>query len=375
MEFWNQFFINAGFENDTANDLSILFNNHHLTKQMLPSITKEHLIDMGIKTIGDIILIQNQAKEIQERENNPYKIQQRKDGIKLSSENILNYKKQEIYKKLDENMDVEQVPVLPEKSILLSSTNDRNNPTLKTQSNTKLQSQILPSIQSNSVINQSINESITKVATSLPIAKLVGTITIPKKETNNQSQKGQSKKVQFQRRELSGANKKISTIAAISPLISKTSSRTVSQGIFANSKPRPSQGIRNRLGTLPSNNDLINTDSGPNNFNLTMSAERNGLRRVTQKTSFKRTILNSTIPSSKKQSLFGVMNYDNETNGRKVAFADYGKTRSNENYSDRLSRRLPLRNSGRVHDLPITPHSSVFNRLGQKSAKERLGII
>ncbi|CAK9301410.1 unnamed protein product [Gordionus sp. m RMFG-2023] len=348
MEFWNQFFINAGFENDTANDLSILFNNHHLTKQMLPSITKEHLIDMGIKTIGDIILIQNQAKEIQERE---------------------------IYKKLDENMDVEQVPVLPEKSILLSSTNDRNNPTLKTQSNTKLQSQILPSIQSNSVINQSINESITKVATSLPIAKLVGTITIPKKETNNQSQKGQSKKVQFQRRELSGANKKISTIAAISPLISKTSSRTVSQGIFANSKPRPSQGIRNRLGTLPSNNDLINTDSGPNNFNLTMSAERNGLRRVTQKTSFKRTILNSTIPSSKKQSLFGVMNYDNETNGRKVAFADYGKTRSNENYSDRLSRRLPLRNSGRVHDLPITPHSSVFNRLGQKSAKERLGII
>lgn len=61
---WNNFFLKAGIPGNVANEYAITFSQHRIRIDMLKEITKEILLDMGIKAMGDIIAILRHAKSI-----------------------------------------------------------------------------------------------------------------------------------------------------------------------------------------------------------------------------------------------------------------------------------------------------------------------
>lgn len=61
---WNNFFLSAGIPESVANEYAIIFSQHRIRMDMLRDITKEILLDMGIKAMGDIIAILRQAKDL-----------------------------------------------------------------------------------------------------------------------------------------------------------------------------------------------------------------------------------------------------------------------------------------------------------------------
>lgn len=61
---WNNFFLKAGIPGNVANEYAITFSQHRIRIDMLKEITKEILLDMGIKAMGDIIAILRHAKDI-----------------------------------------------------------------------------------------------------------------------------------------------------------------------------------------------------------------------------------------------------------------------------------------------------------------------
>lgn len=63
-EVWNNFFLSAGIPANVAQDYAITFSQHRIRIDMLKEITKDILLDMGIKAMGDIIAILRQAKSI-----------------------------------------------------------------------------------------------------------------------------------------------------------------------------------------------------------------------------------------------------------------------------------------------------------------------
>lgn len=63
-EVWNNFFLSAGIPSNVANDYAVTFSQHRIRIDMLKDITKEILLDMGIKAMGDIIAILRHAKDI-----------------------------------------------------------------------------------------------------------------------------------------------------------------------------------------------------------------------------------------------------------------------------------------------------------------------
>lgn len=61
---WNDFFLLAGIPNAVANEYAVTFSQHRIRIDMLKEITKEILLDMGIKAMGDIIAILRHAKNL-----------------------------------------------------------------------------------------------------------------------------------------------------------------------------------------------------------------------------------------------------------------------------------------------------------------------
>lgn len=61
---WNEFFISAGIPNAVANEYAVTFSQHRIRIDMLKEITKDILLDMGIKAMGDIIAILRHAKHV-----------------------------------------------------------------------------------------------------------------------------------------------------------------------------------------------------------------------------------------------------------------------------------------------------------------------
>jgi hypothetical protein len=61
---WNNFLISAGIPSSVSHDYAITFSQHRIRIDMLKEITKDILIDMGIKAMGDIIAILRHAKQI-----------------------------------------------------------------------------------------------------------------------------------------------------------------------------------------------------------------------------------------------------------------------------------------------------------------------
>lgn len=59
---WNSFFLSAGIPNVVAHQYAVTFSSHRMSIDMLREITKDILIDMGIKAMGDIIAILRHAK-------------------------------------------------------------------------------------------------------------------------------------------------------------------------------------------------------------------------------------------------------------------------------------------------------------------------
>lgn len=61
---WNNFFLLAGIPHTVANEYANTFSQHRIRIDMLKEITKEILLDMGIKAMGDIIAILRHAKNL-----------------------------------------------------------------------------------------------------------------------------------------------------------------------------------------------------------------------------------------------------------------------------------------------------------------------
>lgn len=61
---WSDFFISAGIPNAVANEYAVTFSQHRIRIDMLKEITKDILLDMGIKAMGDIIAILRHAKHV-----------------------------------------------------------------------------------------------------------------------------------------------------------------------------------------------------------------------------------------------------------------------------------------------------------------------
>ena len=65
---WVKFFTAAGIPSKYAAKYAAIFQEHRIQKDMLKDLNKEILSDMGIKTMGDVIAIMRQAKEVDEEE-------------------------------------------------------------------------------------------------------------------------------------------------------------------------------------------------------------------------------------------------------------------------------------------------------------------
>lgn len=65
---WNDFFLLAGIPNTVAHEYAVTFSQHRIRINMLKEITKEILLDMGIKAMGDIIAILRHAKNLYTRD-------------------------------------------------------------------------------------------------------------------------------------------------------------------------------------------------------------------------------------------------------------------------------------------------------------------
>lgn len=63
-EVWNNFFLSAGIPVNVSRDYAVTFSQHRIRIDMLKEITKDILLDMGIKAMGDIIAILRYAKNI-----------------------------------------------------------------------------------------------------------------------------------------------------------------------------------------------------------------------------------------------------------------------------------------------------------------------
>lgn len=61
---WNDFFLLAGIPNTVAHEYAVTFSQHRIRIDMLKEITKEILLDMNIKAMGDIIAILRHAKNL-----------------------------------------------------------------------------------------------------------------------------------------------------------------------------------------------------------------------------------------------------------------------------------------------------------------------
>lgn len=61
---WSNFFLSAGIPNTVAHEYAVTFSQHRIRIDMLKEITKEILLDMGIKAMGDIIAILRHAKNL-----------------------------------------------------------------------------------------------------------------------------------------------------------------------------------------------------------------------------------------------------------------------------------------------------------------------
>lgn len=61
---WSNFFLNAGIPASVAEEYALTFHQHRVRIDMLKEITKEILLDMGIKAMGDIIAILRHAKNV-----------------------------------------------------------------------------------------------------------------------------------------------------------------------------------------------------------------------------------------------------------------------------------------------------------------------
>lgn len=64
LEVWNNFFQSAGIPSGVAHGYATKFSQHRIRIDMLQEISKEILLDMGIKAMGDIIAILRHAKSI-----------------------------------------------------------------------------------------------------------------------------------------------------------------------------------------------------------------------------------------------------------------------------------------------------------------------
>lgn len=67
-EVWNNFFLSAGIPSAVANDYAVTFSQHRIRIDMLKEITKDILLDMGIKAMGDIIAILRHAKNLYQQD-------------------------------------------------------------------------------------------------------------------------------------------------------------------------------------------------------------------------------------------------------------------------------------------------------------------
>jgi len=65
---WVKFFSAAGIPPKFAVKYAAIFQDHRIQKDMLKDLNKEILYDMGIKTMGDVIAIMRQAREVDDEE-------------------------------------------------------------------------------------------------------------------------------------------------------------------------------------------------------------------------------------------------------------------------------------------------------------------
>lgn len=82
-EAWSDFFISAGIPVTVADNYAVTFSQHRIRIDMLREITKDILIDMGIKAMGDIIAILRHAKNLSQQD------ELRSDAAKTTSLNKL----------------------------------------------------------------------------------------------------------------------------------------------------------------------------------------------------------------------------------------------------------------------------------------------
>jgi len=62
--YWIRFFVKAGIPNEIAEDYALKFLSHRIQKSILGDLTRDVLLEMGIKAMGDVIGILKHAKQV-----------------------------------------------------------------------------------------------------------------------------------------------------------------------------------------------------------------------------------------------------------------------------------------------------------------------
>lgn len=83
---WKKFFVSAGIPATVASTYADTFADHRIQMDMLKEITKDILIDMGIKAMGDIIAILRQAKSLSLKEDLKISLASTNQGANLQDE-------------------------------------------------------------------------------------------------------------------------------------------------------------------------------------------------------------------------------------------------------------------------------------------------
>lgn len=135
---WNDFFLLAGIPNTVAHEYAVTFAQHRIRIDMLKEITKEILLDMGIKAMGDIIAILRHAK-------NRYTQDELQGGTKNMISDVAN------------TMISSKQPVVNQLAQRTPITTSRNGPSISSLVGNKVQSRV--NLNSGALIASSNNST------------------------------------------------------------------------------------------------------------------------------------------------------------------------------------------------------------------------
>lgn len=246
---WKRFFTDANLPHDIADNYAIIFTENRIRFDMLGDLNKEILYDMGIKKIGDVILILRHAKEVhtnsyrekvfQHDEVNEKDLS--KPSIHQADSTISSNVKQSAQQQINSTRIVQ--PLSCQSVTTVTGTNLNNNNKNKIplkQTVSRVDPLLLTKSKPTTIVRQ-----VTGLNTAPTIRKRIE----PPSDNDNISSQKIIRMDKNIKPEMEAQNRLVNFSNQIQKAISSNNSNKVVAGVGAGVKPKIKQNIQNRLST------------------------------------------------------------------------------------------------------------------------------